>query len=322
MIAYTLSRLAQSVLVLIIISMIGFMLVANLGDPLASLLPSDATLEQRQELTAELGLEEPFPERFGGFLGRLATGDFGLSYRTHEPVARLLAERLPATIELALASFVLTMIVGLPAGVYCGIHPRSVVSRGIMLLSIVGVTLPTFVVGILLILVFSVLLGWLPSFGRGDIVDLGVWNTGLLTASGWQALIMPAITLALFQVTFVIRMIRSQLVEIGQSEYIRFGRARGLTDRRIWYVHALKNALLPVVTIMGLQLGNIIAFSVVTESVFAWPGIGMLFLQSIQTADIPVISIYLILIGAVFITINLAVELIYPFIDPRVLERS
>jgi peptide/nickel transport system permease protein len=172
-----------------------------------------------------------------------------------------------------------------------------------------------------LIVTFSVKLGWLPSFGRGDVVDLGFWTTGFLTGSGLRALILPAITLALFQVTFVIRMLRTQLMEVGQSEHIRFARARGLTEARIWYIYALKNTLLPVVTVLGLQLGNIIAFSVVTENVFAWPGLGSLFLQSIQTADIPVISIYLILVGAVFMLINLLVELAYPLIDVRVLRR-
>ncbi|MDF2809028.1 MAG: Binding-protein-dependent transport system inner rane component family protein 67 [Microvirga sp.] len=320
MIRYIATRTYQAGIVLFVISLIGFLLVANLGDPLASLLTPDATEAQRAELAASLNLNASFAERFLSFFGGLLKGDFGISYRTHEPVAHLIADRLPATIELAAASLLLTLVIGIPAGVHCGVHPRSLLSRAIMFTSIVGVTLPTFVAGILLILVFAVKLAWLPSFGRGTVVDLGFWKTGLLTASGWRAIILPAITLALFQVTFVIRMIRTQLLEVGQTEYIRFARARGLTEQRIWYLHALKNTLLPVVTIIGLQLGNIIAFSVVTESVFAWPGVGLLFLQSIQSADIPVISIYLILIGAIFILINLIVELTYPTIDPRVIR--
>jgi peptide/nickel transport system permease protein len=320
MIRYIATRTYQAGIVLFVISLIGFLLVANLGDPLASLLTPDATEAQRAELAASLNLNASFAERFLSFFGGLLKGDFGISYRTHEPVAHLIADRLPATIELAAASLLLTLVIGIPAGVHCGVHPRSLLSRAIMFTSIVGVTLPTFVAGILLILVFAVKLAWLPSFGRGTVVDLGFWKTGLLTASGWRAIILPAITLALFQVTFVIRMIRTQLLEVGETEYIRFARARGLTEQRIWYLHALKNTLLPVVTIIGLQLGNIIAFSVVTESVFAWPGVGLLFLQSIQSADIPVISIYLILIGAIFILINLIVELTYPTIDPRVIR--
>jgi peptide/nickel transport system permease protein len=321
MLAYSVSRILQTIIVLLAISFIAFALVANLGDPLAALLSPDATPADRAALVSALHLDEPFLNRFVDFVRGLLAGNFGISYRTHEPVAKLIAERLPATLELAGASLVITLLVGTTAGVYCGVHPRSLLARLIMFVSIAGVTLPTFVVGIMLIVVFSVKLGWFPSFGRGDTVQLGFWSTGLLTASGWRAIVLPAITLALFQVTFVIRMIRTQLMEVGQSEHIRFARARGLTERRVWFVYALKNTLLPVITVLGLQLGNIIAFSVVTENVFAWPGLGSLFLQSIQAADIPVISIYLILVGAIFMFINLAVELSYPLIDARVLRR-
>jgi peptide/nickel transport system permease protein len=321
MLAYSGSRILQTIIVLLAISFIAFALVANLGDPLAALLSPDATPADRAALVSALHLDEPFLNRFVDFVRGLLAGNFGISYRTHEPVAKLIAERLPATLELAGASLVITLLVGTTAGVYCGVHPRSLLARLIMFVSIAGVTLPTFVVGIMLIVVFSVKLGWFPSFGRGDTVQLGFWSTGLLTASGWRAIVLPAITLALFQVTFVIRMIRTQLMEVGQSEHIRFARARGLTERRVWFVYALKNTLLPVITVLGLQLGNIIAFSVVTENVFAWPGLGSLFLQSIQAADIPVISIYLILVGAIFMFINLAVELSYPLIDARVLRR-
>jgi peptide/nickel transport system permease protein len=320
MLAYSGLRILQTIVVMLAISFIAFVLVANLGDPLAALLSPDATPADRAALISALHLDEPFLKRFADFVTGLVSGNFGISYRTHEPVAKLIAERLPATLELAGTSFVITLLVGTAAGVYCGVHPNSIPARLIMFASIAGVTLPTFVVGIVLIAVFSVTLGWFPSFGRGDTVDLGFWTTGLLTASGWRALVLPAITLSLFQVTFVIRIIRTQLMEVGLSEHIRFARARGLSERRIWFVYALKNTLLPVITILGLQLGNIIAFSVVTENVFAWPGLGSLFLQSIQTADIPVISIYLILVGAIFMVINLAVELTYPLIDARVLR--
>jgi peptide/nickel transport system permease protein len=320
MFAYSGLRILQTFVVMLAISFIAFVLVANLGDPLAALLSPDATPADRAALISALHLDEPFLKRFADFVTGLVSGNFGISYRTHEPVAKLIAERLPATLELAGTSFVITLLIGTAAGVYCGVHPKSVLARLIMFASIAGVTLPTFVVGIVLIAVFSVTLGWFPSFGRGDTVDLGFWTTGLLTASGWRALVLPAITLSLFQVTFVIRIIRTQLMEVGLSEHIRFARARGLPERRIWFVYALKNTLLPVITILGLQLGNIIAFSVVTENVFAWPGLGSLFLQSIQTADIPVISIYLILVGAIFMIINLAVELTYPLIDARVLR--
>lgn len=321
MLRYTLSRIVQTLIVLTAISFVGFSLVANLGDPLASLLTPDATAADREALIQALHLDEPLLRRFFNFFRGLLSGNFGISYRAHEPVAKLIGERLPATVELAFVSLLITLLFGTTAGVYCGVHPKSWLARLLMFLSIAGVTLPTFVVGIVLIGLFSVKLAWLPSFGRGDVVNLGYWTTGLLTASGWRALVLPAITLSLFQVTFVIRILRTQLMEVGQSEHIRFARARGLSERRIWYIYALKNTLLPVITVLGLQLGNIIAFSVVTENVFAWPGLGSLFLQSIQTADMPVISIYLILIGAIFMLINLGVELTYPLIDARVLAR-
>ena len=323
MLYYVLNRLWQAMIVLLLISLAGFLLVDYLGDPLASLLPADASQAQRDELIATLNLNAGLFERFGHFLNNLLHGSLGLSYRTHEPVTALILQRLPATLELAAVSFIITLVLGVAGGVFCAVYARNFIAKLVMFASLAGITLPTFVLGVLLILVFSVKLNWLPSFGRGDVVAIGNWwTTGLLTKSGWLALVLPAITLSMFQVTFVLRMIRSQLLEIEQMDFIRFSRARGLPRRAIWFIHALKNALVPVVTIAGLQLGNIIAFSVVTESVFAWPGIGLLFLQSIQSADLPVISAYLILIGAIFIVINLLIELSYPFLDPRILAQG
>ncbi|GHC72255.1 ABC transporter permease [Limoniibacter endophyticus] len=321
MLSYTASRIGQTLLVLLIISFIAFLLVANLGDPLGSLLSADATVAERAELIKQLGLDQPMLTRFASFLSDLLQGDLGTSYRTQEPVSKLIGERLPATVELAVVSLIFTIIIAIPAGIYCGVKPKSPLARGIMLFSIAGITLPNFVIGIALIVIFSVQLGLLPSFGRGQTVELGFWATGLLTKSGWQAIILPAITLSTFQITFIIRMLRTQLMEVGHSEHIRFARARGIPERTIWFHYAIKNTLLPIITMLGLQLGNIIAFSVVTENVFAWPGLGSLFLQSIQAADIPVIAIYLIFVGAVFMVINLFVELCYPLIDPRVLRR-
>ena len=321
MLNYLASRLAQTLVVLLAISLIAFLLVASLGDPLAALLTADSTIEDRLALTRALKLDQPLWTRFASFLWNLLQGDFGISYRTQEPVAKLIAERLPATLELALASLVITLLVGIPVGIHCGIHPASPLSRFFMLATTAGITLPNFVVGIALIAIFSVQLGALPSFGRGQVTLVGGWPTGLLTLSGWRSLILPAITLATFQMAFVVRLLRTQLMEVGLSEHIRFARARGLPERLIWYVYALRNTALPVITMLGLQLGNIIAFSVVTENVFAWPGLGTLFLQSIQAADIPVIAVYLIFVGAVFMLINLAVEIAYPLIDPRVLGR-
>jgi len=322
MILHFVERVLQTIVVLLVISFVAFMLISTLGDPLGVLLPPDATIAERNALIARLHLDQPLLQRFWSFISGILQGDFGLSYRTQQDVGAMIAERLPATVELALVSLLFTIILAIPAGILCGVKPKALVSRAIMLVSIAGITLPNFVIGILLIAVFSVHLGWFPSFGRGGTVDLGGWTTGLLTVSGWQAVILPALTLASFQMTFVIRMLRTQLMEVGHSEHIRFARARGLSETRVWFVYAIRNALLPTVTMLGLQLGNIIAFSVVTESVFAWPGLGSLFLQSVQAADIPVIAIYLIFVGAVYMLINLAVELSYPLIDPRLKRRS
>lgn len=315
-------RILQTALVLLVISLMAFLLVATLGDPLGLLLPPDASLADRAELTARLGLDQPVLIRFWHFLTGMLRGDFGLSYRTQEEVSAMIADRLPATLELAFVSLILTVMVGIPLGILCGTRPHSWAARAVMTGSLVGITLPNFVLGIALIAVFSVHLGLLPSFGRGTLVDLGGWQTGLLSLSGWTSIILPAITLASFQVTFMIRMLRTQLMEVGQSDHIRFARARGMSEARIWLSYAMRNALLPVITMLALQFGNVIAFSVVTESVFAWPGIGSLFLQSVQAADIPVIAIYLILVGATFMIINLVVELIYPLVDPRLKRRG
>lgn len=322
MILQSLERVLQTCLVLLIISFIAFLLVATLGDPLSLLLPPDASIAERNDLISRLALDQPLLLRFWDFLKGLLHGDFGISYRTQGEVGTMIAERLPATVELAFVSLLITILVGLPLGILCGIRPTSFAARLVMFGSIAGITLPNFVVGIVLIAVFSTQLGWLPSFGRGETVDIGWWRTGLLTIPGWRSIILPAITLSAFQVTFVIRMLRTQLMEVGQSEHIRFARARGLSESRIWFSYCMRNALLPTITMLALQLGNVIAFSVVTESVFAWPGLGSLFLQSVQSADIPVIAIYLIFVGAVFMTLNLAVELVYPLIDPRLKQRG
>lgn len=321
MIWFSISRALQAAFVLLVIASLAFLLGAYVGDPLSALLPMDATNAQRRDLIEMLHLDKSIPERFWLFLGDAANGNFGISYRTQEPVVGALMDRLPATIELALISLVIALVLGILFGIYCALHPETVTAKLLMLGSILGVTLPNFVVGIFLILVFSVNLGWFNSFGRGETVQLGDWwTTGLLTHSGRRALVLPAITLSLFQITFIMRMVRAQMLEVMQADYIRFAAARGIPERSIHYVHALKNTLIPVSTIVGLQLGNIIAFAVVTEAVFSWPGLGSLFLESIAAADMPVISIYLVLIGAVYIIINLLVELTYPLIDPRVLK--
>ncbi len=318
MLGFIVSRVLQAVPVLLAVVLLSFFLFAYLGDPVSIMLGQDHTPAQRLALIAELGLDQPFPIRFWRFLLATAKGDFGISYRLAQPVGPLLASRLPATLELAVTASVLAFAVGVPMGVYTGIHARSLLSRTFMIFSLVGVSLPTFLLGILLILMFSVGLGWLPSFGRGPVTHIGSWWTsGFTSWDGIRALILPAVTLGLFQMTVVMRLVRSEMLEVLRSDYVRFARARGLTDRAINFGHALKNTLVPVITVIGLQFGGIVAFSLVTETVFQWPGMGLLLVQSVASADIPVIAAYLPLIAALFVAINLTVDLAYYAVDPR-----
>jgi peptide/nickel transport system permease protein len=287
------------------------------------MLGQDATPEQRVQVTQALGLDQPFYIQFGHFIGNAVQGEFGVSLRQGQKVSSLLAEKLPATLELALTAAAIALLAGVPMGVYTALRRRGALSNMLLALSLVGVSLPTFLIGILLILFFAVLLGWLPSYGRGDTVMVGSWSTGMLTVDGWKHLILPALTLALFQMTLVMRLVRSEMLEVLRTDYIKFARARGLTNRTIHFGHALRNTLVPVITIAGLQLGGIIAFAIVTESVFQWPGMGLLFIQSVQVADIPVMAAYLCLISLIFVTINLVVDLLYFAVDPRLrIERS
>jgi peptide/nickel transport system permease protein len=315
--AFILSRILQAVPVMLAVALIAFVLFSFVGDPIATMLGQEFTPAQRDALVAALGLDQSVPVQFIRFVGNALRGEFGLSYRLSRPVSDLILERAPATLELAFCASVVALAVGVPMGVYTGLYRRSWLSRAFLTFSLIGVSLPTFLIGILLILVFSVTLGWLPSFGRGDTVQLGWWSTGLLTASGWKALVLPSITLGLFQLTLIMRLVRSEMLEVLRSDYVKFARARGLRERSINFGHALRNTLVPVITIVGLQLGSIIAFSIVTETVFQWPGMGLLFIQSVSSADIPVMAAYLLLIAAVFVAINLLVDLLYYAVDPR-----
>jgi peptide/nickel transport system permease protein len=322
MFGFVLSRVLQAIPVLLAVGFIAFALFDYVGDPVSILLGQDHTEAQRLELIRQLGLDQPFLVQYGHFLWTALHGNFGISYRLAQPVSSLLAERLPATLELALTASVLAFAVGVPMGVYTGIHRNTILSRLFMVVSLVGVSLPTFLLGIMLILLFSVWLGWLPSFGRGPVVHLGSWwTTGLTSWAGIRALILPSVTLGLFQMTLIMRLVRAEMLEVLRTDYIRFARARGLTNRAINFSHALKNTLVPVVTIIGLQFGGLVAFSLVTETVFQWPGMGLLLVQSVAVADIPVMSAYLLLIALVFVGINLVVDLLYYAVDPRLRAR-
>jgi peptide/nickel transport system permease protein len=317
MFAFIVSRLLQAIPVMLAVTLIAFSMFAYVGDPVTIMLGQDFTEAQREALIRDLGLDQPFFIQYIRFLGHAVSGEFGLSYRLSRPVSALIAERLPATLELSLTAAALALAVGLPMGVYTGLYRESWLSRFFLTFSLIGVSLPTFLIGILLILVFAVEFGMLPSFGRGDVVNLGWWTTGFLTPSGLKALILPSITLGLFQMTLIMRLVRSEMLEVLRTDYIKFARARGLSNRAVNFGHALKNTLVPVITITGLQLGAIIAFAIVTETVFQWPGMGLLFIQSVQYADIPVMAAYLMLIALLFVVINLVVDLLYYAVDPR-----
>ena len=317
MLAFILRRLLQAVIVMVTVAFLAFLLFQFVGDPVLILLGQDATPEQVAALRTALGLDRSFVVQFGYFLWNAAQGEFGISLRQGAQVSRLIAERFPATLELALAAAVLALLVGIPMGVYAALKRGTFTSQVFMALSLLGVSLPTFLIGILLILVFSVTLGWFPSFGRGEVVQLGWWSTGLLTAKGWHHLVLPAVTLAIFQLTLIMRLVRAEMLEVLRTDYIKFARARGLTDRAIYFGHALKNTLVPVMTITGLQLGGLIAFAIITETVFQWPGMGLLFIQAVTFADVPVMAAYLCLIALIFVVINLIVDMLYAVVDPR-----
>jgi peptide/nickel transport system permease protein len=316
-IPFIVARLLQAIPVLLIVGLIAYAMFAFVGDPVLIMLGQDYTEAQRVAMVHQLGLDQPFFVQYADFMWRALHGNFGVSYRLARPVSDLLLERFPATFELVVTAAVLSLAIGVPMGVYTGIYRDTWLSRIFMIVSLTGVSLPTFLIGILLILVFSVLLGWLPSYGRGDVVHLGLWSTGFLTVSGLKALVLPAITLGLFQMTLIMRLVRAEMLEVLRSDYIKFARARGISSRAINFGHALKNTLVPVITVVGLQLGGLLAFSIITETVFQWPGMGLLLVQSIAVADIPVMGAYLMLISVFFVVINLIVDLLYYAVDPR-----
>ncbi len=323
LLAFVCRRLAQAVLVMLAVGLLSFTLFQFVGDPVTNLLGQEATPQQRLELRHVLGLDQGPATQFARFVAHALQGEFGVSLRQGRPVSTLIAERLPATLELSLVAAVMAVALGIPLGVYAALRRGRWGAQWLMAVSLIGVSLPTFLIGILLIAVFSVALNWLPSFGRGEVVKLGAWSTGLLSVDGWRHLVLPAITLAVFQLTLILRLVRSEMLEVLRTDYIRFARARGLTNRSVYFGHALKNTLVPVITITGLQLGSLIAFAIITETVFQWPGMGALFIQAVQFADVPVMAAYLCLISLIFVVINLVVDLLYFAVDPRLrIERS
>jgi peptide/nickel transport system permease protein len=317
MFSYITQRLIQAVIVMVCVAFVAFLLFQYVGDPVLFMLGQDATAEQITNLRRDLGLDQSFVIQFWNFLINAAQGEFGISLRQGAKVSKLIADRLPATLELAFIAAGMALLLGIPMGVYAALKRDTWMSQLLMTVSLLGVSLPTFLIGILLILVFSVVLGWFPSFGRGDAIRLGWWSTGLLTAKGWHHIALPALTLAIFQLTLIMRLVRTEMLEVLRTDYIKFARARGLSSRAIHFSHALKNTLIPVMTITGLQLGGLIAFAIITETVFQWPGMGLLFIQAVTFADVPVMAAYLCLIALIFVVINLIVDLLYFVVDPR-----
>ena len=318
MFGYFIKRLLQAILVMIVVAFVSFSLFNFVGDPIISLTGEDSSIERQAEVREALGLNDPIYIQFTKFLGNVIQGDFGISYQLKREVSDLIAERMPATLELVFVSALLAIVIGVILGVYTGIHRDSFVSNIILVISLAGVSLPTFIIGIMLIYLFSVILGVLPSFGRGEVVDLGFWTTGFLTVSGLKALILPSVTLSLFQMTYVIRLVRAEMMEILQTDYIKFAKARGIQKNTVNYKHALKNGLIPVITITGINIGTLIAFSIITETVFQWPGMGLLFINAVYFVDIPIMSAYMIMVAFIFVMINFIVDITYYFIDPRI----
>ncbi|MBO6676367.1 MAG: ABC transporter permease [Rhizobiales bacterium] len=317
MIAFVIRRVFQSVVVLLIVGLIAFLMFRYVGDPIESLLGQERTFEDIANLRERLGLNDPFVVQYFNFLWGAVQGEFGISYRAGVPVSQLIGERLPATLELAFVSGLFALIGGLALGVYTALRRKGFIATAIMTTSLIGVSLPTFLIGIALIWIFAVELQWLPSNGRGEVVQIGGWTTGFLTSSGLQSLILPAITLGLYQLTLIMRLVRSEMLEVLRTDYIKFARARGLSARAVNFGHALKNTMIPVITITGLQLGSIVAFAIITETVFQWPGVGLMFINAINFVDIPVMATYLMLIAVFFVLVNLIVDLLYFAVDPR-----
>lgn len=318
MAVYLIRRFSQATLVVIVMACLVFVSVYAIGDPVAILASPDADQQEIAAISARLGLDRPLWEQFGLFLWNALHGDLGRSFVYNEPTLSLILNRLPATLELALAALILAIGLGLPLGLYAGLKPRSLGGRMIMGGSVLGFSLPNFWQGLMLVLVFAVFLGWLPAGGRGKTVNLFGLEVSFLTLDGLKHLILPALNLAFYKMALVIRLTRAGAQEAMHQDYVRFARAKGLTSTRIIGVHVLKNILIPVVTVLGLEFGSMIAFAVVTETVFGYPGMGKLLIDSINRLDRPVIVAYLMLTAILFVLINLIVDLIYALIDPRV----
>ncbi len=319
MFAFTIRRIAQGLIVMVVISFIGFAIKHNFGDPVRELVGERVTPLERAQIRQKLGLNDPFLVQYGRFLGDALHGDLGRSFFFKKPVTEVIMAKAPATLELVFCASLIVIFLSIPLGIYSAIHPKNIWSRIIMSGSILGVSMPVFLTAILLIYIFSVELGWLPSFGRGDTVKLfGFWNSGLLTKDGLLHLIMPSIALSSIMLPLFIRLIRSEMMEVLESEYVKYAWAKGIKAKRVWYVHAFKNTLLPVITVGGVQLGIMVAFTILTETVFQWQGMGSMFIQSVERADTALMVSYIVVVGFIFVVVNTIVDIIYGLVNPTV----
>lgn len=317
MLVFIVKKLLNAAMVMLAVSFLAFLIFQLAGDPVDMMSSEQSTQADRDLLRERLGLNDNFAVQYLRFVGNAVQGNFGISYRNGQDVLGLIADRFPATMELVLVATILSLLIGLPLGILTAIKRGSWYSEILQFGSIIGVSLPSFVVGILLILVFSVTLGILPAFGRGQVVDLGWWTTGFLTKSGLMALILPSISLSLYQVTLIMRLVRAEMLEVMRSDFVKFARARGIPRHRIYFTHALRNCLMPVVTLTAMNIGTLIAFALITETVFQWPGMGMLFIQAVTFIDIPVMAAYLCVVALIFVFLNTMVDITYAVIDPR-----
>ena len=316
--AFVARRLLQALLVMLAVLVIAFAVRSSLGDPLREIMGQAVPESERAELRRELGLDAPWPVQLGRYLGQAATGDLGTSIIYKKPTVEVVLAKFPASFELVLGASLIVLLLSVPGGVYCAVRPRSLGARLILALSVLGISVPVFLTGMFLITVFAVWLGWLPAFGRGETVSLGFWSTGLLTRDGLAHLLLPALTLSSIMLPLFIRLVRGAMLDELRHDYVRTAHAKGASPVRVWIVHALRNALLPLVAVGGLQLGTLLAYTLLTETVFQWPGMGFLFLEAVTRADIPLITTYLVLVGLLFVVVNTVVDVLSLMLDPRV----
>lgn len=318
MFAFIIRRIIQAIIVMLVISLVGFLIQHSMGDPVRDLVGERVTPAEREVIRDQLGLNDPFYVQFARFVKKASKGDLGLSFFYKKPALEVIMSKAPATIELVIVTAIILIIFSIPAGIYSAIYPKSWFSRIIMAFSTVGVAIPVFLTAIALIYLFAVELNWLPSYGRGETVNLWGWESGFFTWDGLKHLVLPSISLSSVMLPLFIRLVRAEMMEVLETEYIKFAWAKGLHRRRVWFIHAFKNTLLPVITVFGVQLGILFAFTILTETVFQWQGMGFMFLEAVERSDTSLLVAYLVVVGAIFVSVNTMVDIVYGFVNPMV----